>query len=51
MEKILKSGLKISFQDTEIKIMAVVDNYVMARKKGFMPFCMSEKEFKQKFMR
>lgn len=32
-----------------VKVMAVVDGYVMARRSGCMPFCMSVKDFERRF--
>lgn len=43
-------GMKINVEDSEwVKIMAIVDGYVMARRKGAYPFVMPMKKFRERF--
>ena len=44
------AGMKISVEESEyVKIMAIVDGYVMARMKGAYPFIMPMKKFRERF--
>lgn len=39
----------VRFGFREVRIMAFADRYVMARRKGCIPFCMRDEDFVKKF--
>ena len=50
VEKTCIEGAKFSIGDSYVKIMAVRGGYVMARRKGCIPFVLSEREFIDRYV-